>query len=108
MVWDTVHEGKICYIEMRKKKTNKKTTTTNDLYFKIQFSQNVKWNVHFFYSVQARVSYCPPYFRMPFLKNKVLQQHKRPNYRPLGQDGSLHVDIKKLANNSVIWWKFTW
>ena len=49
-ILDTVHEGKIRYIEMKKK------TTTNDLFFKIQFSQNVKRYVHFFY--QAHVSYC--------------------------------------------------
>ena len=51
-----------------KKKKKKNTTITNDLYFKIQFSQNVKWYVHFLYSVKARVRYCPPYFWMLFLK----------------------------------------
>ena len=44
---DAVHEGKIDYTEIKKKNT----TTTNDLLFKIQFFQNVKRYVHFFYSV---------------------------------------------------------
>ena len=86
----------------------KNTTTTNDLFFKIQFSQNIKRYVHFFYSVQAHVSYCPPYFWMLFFKIRFCSNISDLIIVLWIKDGSFNVDIKKLVNNSVIWWKFTW
>ena len=76
--------------------------------FKIQFSQRVKRYVHFFYSVQAHVSYYPPYFWMLFLKIRFFSNLSDLIIVLWIKDGSFNVDIKKLVNNSVTWWKFTW
>ena len=91
-----MHEGKIYYIEI------KNTTTTNDMFFKIQFSQSVKRYVQVFYSVQAHVSYCPPYVWMLFLKIRFCSNLSDLIIVLWIKDGSFNVDIKKLVNNSVI------
>ena len=91
-----MHEGKIYYIEI------KNTTTTYDMFFKIQFSQSVKRYVHVFYSVQAHVSYCPPYVWMLFLEIRFCSNLSDLIIVLWIKDGSCNVYIKKLVNHSVI------
>ena len=97
----TVHEGKIYYIEIKK-------IQHLQMICSLKFSFFFKTPNNMFISFLLYVSYCPQYVWMLFLKIRFCSNLSDLIIVLWIKDGSFNVDIKKLVNNPVFWWKFTW